>query len=351
MKRSCIFQSVIFTLLMLSSSATAQQYYFDDDDADSYSNAISTNSEYERDIDEYNRRSSYSDNQDTAYDNDTLYLDNQYSESYDNYENDTQDDYNYSRLVVRFHGSRVSIPLSSSIYWDLNYDPYLDSWYDYPDYRYGYAYPGSFMWDVYYSPYYYSWSRWAYYDSFYGFGWSGYWGWSRPYYGWGHNHHNHIGFRPTASRPSMTGSARPWRGNRPGFNNPHRPATWGSNGFSGFHSNRPSGTNPNRRPGASNRPTYSGNGSGNSGRYNNSTFPTRPSGQSRPSGRVNGNVQRNSRTDRNSNLPVISNPINNRTENNSQPIIRNNSGGGMSGGSGRPSGGGGRPSGGGRSRR
>lgn len=98
---------------------------------------------------------------------------------------DDEDDYYYSRRILRFHSPRVGIALSSPWYWDLVYDY---GCYDY-------------LWDAYvYDPFYwnYGWS--------YGWGWGPWsawygsiWGWHHPYawsyWGWGWNggwsHHPH----------------------------------------------------------------------------------------------------------------------------------------------------------------
>ncbi len=60
----------------------------------------------DRDVDEYNRRVSYDD----SYDNDTLYLDEGYDVTTDNYESD--EEYAYSRRLLRFHSPTVGVYVS-----------------------------------------------------------------------------------------------------------------------------------------------------------------------------------------------------------------------------------------------
>lgn len=134
-----------------------------------------------RNDDEYNRRYSFSSSYQTEggadysmdYEsNDTVF--NSDSLSYDD------EDYYYSRRLLRFHSPRVAVALSSPYYWDLVYGYGI---YDY-------------MWDAYYDPFFYTWG--------WGYGWSwgpwscwygSFWGWHHPYawsyWGWGPGWHGH----------------------------------------------------------------------------------------------------------------------------------------------------------------
>ncbi len=146
-----------------------------------------------RDDDEYNRRYSFSSGYQTEggadyskdYEsNDTVF--NSDSLSYDD------EDYYYSRRLLRFHSPRVAVALSSPYYWDLVYGYGI---YDY-------------MWDAYYDPFFYTWG-WGYgwswgpwscwYGSFWGwhhpYAWS-YWGWGPGWHGryaWNHGRYSHRG--------------------------------------------------------------------------------------------------------------------------------------------------------------
>lgn len=122
-----------------------------------------------RDADEYNRMSEYNDT--VNDDSDAVY--------------DSEDDYIYSRRLVRFRGPHVGFAVSSPFYWDLVYtygaydywaDPYYDPFYWDYGWRYGW-----------------SWGPWH--------SWHGpIWGWHSPHHwyhwgfgpGWGHGFHGHA---------------------------------------------------------------------------------------------------------------------------------------------------------------
>lgn len=113
-----------------------------------------------RDEDEYNRRYNYSDYSGTIEQgDDSLSSDVQYvDEKSSDYDiNDDENDYRYSRRILRFHSPHVGVIVSSPLYWDLVYD-------------YG-------AYDFLYADYYY-------YDPFFwGPGWGYAWGW-RPWHSW-----------------------------------------------------------------------------------------------------------------------------------------------------------------------
>lgn len=131
-----------------------------------------------RNEDEYNRMYSYSnDTQSTG----STTTEGGYEEdgSYD-----SEDDYTYSRRILRFRSPRAGLIVSSPLYWDLVYDYGV---YDY-------------VYDSYYDPFYwgfgwrYGWS-WGPWNSWYG----PIWGWSAPHHWhhwgcgplWGHGFHGH----------------------------------------------------------------------------------------------------------------------------------------------------------------
>lgn len=134
-----------------------------------------------RDEDEYNRRYNYTDyqgtaNQDSDMASNVEYIDDDKKGDYDI--NDDEDDYRYSRRILRFHSPNVGVIVSSPYYWDLVY-------------VYG-------AYDFLYSDYYY-------YDPFFwGPGWGYSWGW-RPWHSWyspiwGYHYHyshwHHWGYGP-----------------------------------------------------------------------------------------------------------------------------------------------------------
>lgn len=136
-----------------------------------------------RDDDEYNRRYVGTYQTSGGYDADTLAADTLYGGTA---EYDDEDDYLYSRRILRFRSPRVGIAISSPYYWDLVYS--------YGAYDYIYSDP------YYYDPFYwhYGWGYgwcWGPWSSWYG----PMWGWHHPhawtYWGWGPSwHHAHHGW-------------------------------------------------------------------------------------------------------------------------------------------------------------
>ena len=132
-----------------------------------------------RNEDEYNRRTTgYEGSYQTSggYDEaDAVDVDD------DNYVND--EDYYYSRRILRFRSPRIGIALSSPYYWDLVY-----TWGAY-DYLYDPFYYDPFYWHYGWG---YGWS-WGPWSSWYG----PLWGWHSPYHwtywGWGPGWHHHYG--------------------------------------------------------------------------------------------------------------------------------------------------------------
>jgi hypothetical protein len=176
-----------------------------------------------RDVDEYNRRYTSSQN-DFSVENDTLYIDERIDSDLNgewvNGFDGSQDDYEYAVRLIRFRNPRYAIPVSSPLYWDIVYGAAYNTW-DwnvYDDGLYAYIFPtfsNRLWWDWRYSPA--SWYGW--YGGWYGgWGWNSWrlsWGWDPWFYGgWSHPHfaHNHFGeFNPGVHAPSF--AARPG-GNR-----------------------------------------------------------------------------------------------------------------------------------------
>ena len=149
-----------------------------------------------RDEDEYNRRYQYSDYSGTldqtidTLRSDVEYVDDGSKSDYDI--NDEENDYRYSRRILRFHSPHVGVIVSSPLYWDLVYSYgaydflYADYYYYDPFFwgpGWGYAW-GWRPWHSWYSP------IWGYhyaYDPWY------YWGYGPM---WGGVHHRHNGIRP-----------------------------------------------------------------------------------------------------------------------------------------------------------
>ena len=112
--------------------------------------------------------------------------------------NDPENDFTYSRRILRFHSPRFGYALSSPFYWDLVYG------YGIYDYLYDPFFYDPFYWDYGWG---YGWS-WGPWNSWYG----PLWGWSHPYHWdyWGYGptwHHSHIIISPNyASRSWNRGS-------------------------------------------------------------------------------------------------------------------------------------------------
>lgn len=197
-----------------------------------------------RNVDEYNRRYSSTDNGNYSDDNgnfddngndngavsDTLYIDennanvpqnrNGHSSAYDqgldgtwvNGFDGTDDDYEYATRIIRFRNPRFAISISSPYYWDIVYGLNSWDWNVYDDGMYAYAFPTfsnrlwwdwrfnsygwgigwNYGWGYGYSPYYSYWGwGYPYYGGWYGRGWDGGYyahrgGWYSPRYGGNH---------------------------------------------------------------------------------------------------------------------------------------------------------------------
>lgn len=116
-----------------------------------------------RDEDEYNRRYMYSGDGADAAVPDTI--DSVEPDIYDD-----ENDYQYSRQILRFYSPHVGVYVSSPYYWDLVYG--------YGAFDYLYADPF-----FYYDPYYWSWG-WSF-----GWGWRPWGSWYGPFWGWYHPYH------------------------------------------------------------------------------------------------------------------------------------------------------------------
>lgn len=124
-----------------------------------------------RNEDEYNRMYSYSGATQNAGSADGESLEAEYEEvDGTDYEN-SEDDFTYSRRIVRFRSPRVGLALSSPFYWDLVYS------YGAYDYLYDSYYYDPFFWGY---GWRYGWS-WGPWDSWYG-----------PIWGWSSVHHLHY---------------------------------------------------------------------------------------------------------------------------------------------------------------
>lgn len=157
--------------------------------------SIAVYSDNKRSDDEYNRRFNYNNghivgNDDwqaggSRYDADSIQAESDsVLATYSRDMNDAEDDYYYSRRLLRFHSPRYVV-YRSPYYWDLVYGygcyDYLDYWYDDPFYwHYGWHYGWSWgPWSCWYGPFwgYHSPFAWDYW------GWGGCWG----YYSYGHD--------------------------------------------------------------------------------------------------------------------------------------------------------------------
>ena len=127
-----------------------------------------------RDEDEYNRRTT---GYDGSYQTGGGYDE---AEEADDEADRNDEDYYYSRRILRFRSPRVGIALSSPYYWDLVY-----TWGAY-DYLYDTYYYDPFFWHYGWG---YGWS-WGPWSSWY----SPFWGWHHPYHwtywGWGPGWHH-----------------------------------------------------------------------------------------------------------------------------------------------------------------
>lgn len=164
-----------------------------------------------RSDDDYNRRFNYnagntgSDDWQTGGGSevaDTLAQDTLRGAGYSREMDDAEDDYYYSRRLLRFHSPRL-VAYRSPYYWDLVYGygcyDYIDYWYGDPFYwNYGWGYGWSWgPWSCWYGPI---------------------WGWHSPYaydyWGWGWHSHCYGytywggGYIPRHSNPRTQGIAR-----------------------------------------------------------------------------------------------------------------------------------------------
>lgn len=117
-----------------------------------------------RDEDEYNRRYMYSEDGSDGTKPDTIDGVDE-SDIFDD-----ENDYQYSRQILRFYSPQVGVYVSSPYYWDLVYG--------YGAFDYLYADPF-----FYYDPYYWSWG-WSF-----GWGWRPWGSWYGPFWGWYHPYH------------------------------------------------------------------------------------------------------------------------------------------------------------------
>lgn len=164
------------TVALVLSAALAVQAQDDDDlyftptKKSQKTSAVQTVKVYSdngRDDDEYNRRySAYAGAWQTGGAADSLAADTAYVESsgsdYDL--TDPENDYVYSRRILRFHSPRFGFAISSPYYWDLVYgwgvydylyDPYYDCFYDpfYWSWGWGYGYSWAYRpWNTWYGP-------------------------------------------------------------------------------------------------------------------------------------------------------------------------------------------------------
>ena len=137
-----------------------------------------------RDVDEYNRRSSWAGDYEDEYGEDSVY-----------YEEDEDGGYNCSKRILRFCTPTVGVAVSSPYYWDLCYGPDAIYWDVYDDGVYAYVFPASWSY-IYWDPYYsfawaWGWTWSAAYWSWWGYPWFGWYGGWRPhhYYGWSGRHY------------------------------------------------------------------------------------------------------------------------------------------------------------------
>lgn len=142
-----------------------------------------------RDVDEYNRRYRWENDSTAANEEETANEENARADSIQGLE----EDYQYTKRILRFNTPTIGVAVSSPLYWDLRYGPNSIYWDVYDDGFYAYAYPSSWYWGPTFS---YSWG-WGLYNPFWGWGGPWYAGWYDPWY-WG----------PLAS--SALGTSRSW---------------------------------------------------------------------------------------------------------------------------------------------
>ena len=156
-----------------------------------------------RDVDEYNRRYRWENDSTAANEEETANEENARADSIQGLE----EDYQYTKRILRFNTPTIGVAVSSPLYWDLRYGPNSIYWDVYDDGFYAYAYPSSWYWGPTFS---YSWG-WGSYNPFWGWGGPWYAGWYDPWYWgphWHHPHWGHPGHGWYPSRPVTRPSVR-----------------------------------------------------------------------------------------------------------------------------------------------
>ena len=156
-----------------------------------------------RDVDEYNRQYRWENDSTAANEEETANEENARADSIQGLE----EDYQYTKRILRFNTPTIGVAVSSPLYWDLRYGPNSIYWDVYDDGFYAYAYPSSWYWGPTFS---YSWG-WGLYNPFWGWGGPWYAGWYDPWYWgphWHHPHWGHPGHGWYPSRPVTRPSVR-----------------------------------------------------------------------------------------------------------------------------------------------
>ena len=92
-----------------------------------------------RDVDEYNRRYRWENDSTAANEEETANEENARADSIQGLE----EDYQYTKRILRFNTPTIGVAVSSPLYWDLRYGPNSIYWDVYDDGFYAYAYPSS----------------------------------------------------------------------------------------------------------------------------------------------------------------------------------------------------------------
>ena len=155
------------------------------------------------DVDEYNRRYRWGNDNADASEDEAANEGNAREDTV----RGTEEDYQYTKRILRFYAPTIGVAVSSPLYWDLRYGPNSIYWDVYDDGFYAYAYPSSWYWGPTFS---YSWG-WGLYNPYWG--WGGHWhaGWYDPWYWrphWHHPHWGHTGHGWYPSRPVVRPSVR-----------------------------------------------------------------------------------------------------------------------------------------------
>ena len=95
-----------------------------------------------RDVDEYNRRYRWENDSTAANEEETANEENARADSIQGLE----EDYQYTKRILRFNTPTIGVAVSSPLYWDLRYGPNSIYWDVYDDGFYAYAYPSSWYW-------------------------------------------------------------------------------------------------------------------------------------------------------------------------------------------------------------